>query len=31
MLARIIEGIAGIVLAWATLRDVFYTACTSPT
>lgn len=26
MLARAIEGIAGLLLAWATLRDVFYTA-----
>lgn len=26
MLARVIEAIAGLVLAWATLRDVFYTA-----
>lgn len=26
MLARAAEGIAGFMLAWATLRDVFYTA-----
>lgn len=26
MLARAIEGLAGLLLAWATLRDVFYTA-----
>lgn len=26
MLARVLEGIAGFLLAWATLRDVFYTA-----